>query len=109
MPIGWEIYSTRYHRPNVVSCEFITGIIQTPPVGVYLSLSILEHLQDLEEALKRFKGPIFLGDLNVDLDEARAPLSQRVTDILAEYSLIDLVHHFCQIRRFRNLKTWYQV
>ena len=109
MPIGWEIYSTRYHRPNVVNCKFVTGITQTPPIGVYLSLSILEHLQDLEEAQKRFKGPIFLGDLNVDLDEARGPRSQQVTDILAEYGLIDLVHHFRQIRRFRNLKTWSQV
>ena len=26
-----------------------------------------------------------------------------------EYGLIDLVRHFHQLRRFRNLKIWYQV
>ena len=70
---------------------------------------MIEHLPDLEEALKCFKEPIVLGDLNVDLDEARSPRSQRVADLLAEYGLIDLIRHFRQRRRFRNLKTWSQV
>ena len=30
-------------------------------------------------------------------------------DLLAEYGIIDLVCHFRQRRRFRNLKNWYQV
>ena len=30
-------------------------------------------------------------------------------DLLREYAIIDLVCHFRQHRRFRNLKTWYQV
>ena len=70
---------------------------------------MIEHLPDLEEALKRFKDPIILGNLNVDLEKARIPWSQRVAELLAEYGLIDLVRHFRQCRRLRNLKTWSQV
>ena len=76
---------------------------------MYLPLSTIENLPDLEEALKRFKDPIVLGDLNVDLNEAMSLKIQRVVDLLAEYGLVDLVRHFRQCRRFRNLKTWYQV
>ena len=73
IPVGWGIESMRYHRLNVVSCKLVTGIIRTPLVCAYLPPPILEHLPDLEEALKRFKYPIFLGYLNVDLDKTRSP------------------------------------
>ena len=106
---GWGIESTRYHRPNVVSCEIVTGLTQTPLVGTYLPPLALEHLPDLEEALQRFRDPILLGDLNVDLDKARILRIQQVADLLTEYGPVYLVHHFRQCRRFRNLKTWYQV
>ena len=67
-----------------------------------------EHLPDLEEYLKRFKDPIVLGDLNVHLDKTRIQWSQQVADFLSENVLIDLVCHFHQRCRFRNLKTWSQ-
>ena len=70
---------------------------------------ILEHLPGLEEALQRFIEPIVLGDLNVDLDKVRIPRIQRVAVLLAEYGILDLVHHFHQRNRFRNLKYWSQV
>ena len=108
-PVEWGIESTRYHRTNVVSCELVTGIIRTPLVDAYLPPSTLEYLPDLEEALKSFKYPIVLGYLNVDLEEARSLRSQRVAKIIVDYGFIDLVRHFCQNRRFRNLKTWSQV
>ena len=60
----------------MVSCELVTGLTRTPLVGAYLPPSNLEHLQDLEESLKRFKEPIVLGDLNVDLNDARSSRSQ---------------------------------
>ena len=69
----------------------------------------MEHLPNLEEALKRFKYPIVLGDLNVDLNKARSPRIQRVADLLTEYSIINLVRHFPQHHRFQNLKIWLQV
>ena len=47
-PVVWGIESTRYHGPNVVSCELITGITRTPLAGTYLPPSTLDHLPDLE-------------------------------------------------------------
>ena len=70
---------------------------------------MLKHLPDLEEALKRFKAPIVLGDLNVYLENARSPQIQQVADLLTDYGLIDLVRLFRQQCRLRNLNTCSQV
>ena len=53
----------------------------------------LEHFPDVKEVLQKFKSmcPIFLGDLNVDLDVDRSSWSQRMADLLTEFGLIDLV------------------
>ena len=93
----------------MVSCELVTGLIRTPLVIAYLPLSMIKYLLELEEALKRFKDPILLGELNVDLNWTRKPWIWQVADPLTKYGLIDLVRHFCQQRRFRNLTTWSQV
>ena len=66
---------------------------------------MLDHLLNLEEAPKRFREPIVLKDLNMDLKEARRPQIRQVADLLAEYGLIELVRHFLQHRRFHNLNT----
>ena len=55
-PDGWGIKSTRFHSPNVVSYEIITGHNHTPLVGAYLPPLTLDHLPDLKEALQIFKG-----------------------------------------------------
>ena len=93
----------------MVSCEIVTGLTRTPLVSAYLPLLTLEHLPDLEKDLQCFRDPIVLRDLNVELDKARSRQSQRVADLLVGYGLIDLVRHFRQRRRVRNLKTWFQV
>ena len=69
----------------------------------------MEHLPDIEDSMKRFKDPIVLGELNMDLDRARSLRSQRVMDLLVEYGLIYLVRHFQQHCRLLNLNTWSQV
>ena len=83
-------------------------ISQLTTFGAHLLLSTMEHLPDLEEALQRFRDPIVLGDMNMDLDKARSLRIQQGEGLLAEYGLIYLVHHFHQCRRFQNLKTWSQ-
>ena len=108
-PVGWGVDSMRYHGSNVVSCEFVTGPTQTPRVGAYLPPLMLENLPDLEDALQRFRNPIVLCGLNMDLDKVRSPRSQLVVDLLAEYGLIYLVLHFRYRCRFQNLNTWPQV
>ena len=67
---GWGIKSTRFHGPNVVSCEIVTGNTQIPLVGVHLPPLTLDHLPDFKESLHLFKvlESIVIGDFNVDLD-----------------------------------------
>ena len=60
-PVGWGIESTRYHGPNVVSCEIFAGLTRTPLVGTYLPALTLDHLPDLDKALQLFREPIVLG------------------------------------------------
>ena len=67
----------------MVSCELVNGLAWTPLVGAYLPPSTMEHLPDQEEDLKHFRDPIVLRDLNVDLNKARSPWSQRLLDLLA--------------------------
>ena len=83
----------------------------TQIVGVYLPPTTLNHPPDLEEATERFWGqdPIVLGDLNVDLDEARNPRSHLVADLLMEFYLIKLMRHFRKHLHFHHLKSWTQV
>ena len=92
-PDSWRIESTRFHGPNLVSCKIVTWPTRTPLVGAYLPLSMMEHLLDIEEALQLFKGwdTIVLGDLNVELYNAWVLQSQRMADLLTEFSLIYLI------------------
>ena len=52
---------------------------------------------------------IVLGYLNVELDEAQNLRSQLVSDLLTEFGLINLMHHFRKRLRCHHLKTWNQV
>ena len=50
-----------------------------------------------------------LGDINVYLDGAQNPRSQLVANLMTEFGLVDLMHHFWQRIHFHHLKTWTQV
>ena len=104
-PTWWGIEYTCCHRTNVLSCKIVTKINQTPIVGAYLPPLTLEDLPDLEDFMQRFRGPILFGDWKVDLKKIRSLWSQRMSEILAEYGLVDLVRNFQQRCRFRDLKT----
>ena len=47
LPEGWLIESTRFNRPNVMSCELVMGNLWIPFIVAYLLPSILNHLTDL--------------------------------------------------------------
>ena len=110
-PNGWGIESTRFHRPNVVICNIVTGCTWNPIIGAYLTPLRIDNLPNVEEARQRFKGldPILLDDINVELDEVWSSRSQRMTYLIKKFGFIDLVWNFHQHCRFRDLKTWKQV
>ena len=55
-PEVWDIDSTRFHRPNMVSCEIVTGMQWTPLIRAYLLPANMDHLPDREEVLNGFLG-----------------------------------------------------
>ena len=57
----------------MVNYDIVTGLTWTPLVSAYIPMLTLEHLPDLGEALHRFRDPIVLEDLNVDLKEQWGP------------------------------------
>ena len=69
----------------------------------------MEHLPDLEEALKRFpkRDPVILGDLNADIGRLRNPRDQQVADFLASLGLVDLLGHLCQHLCYHHIQTWW--
>jgi hypothetical protein len=110
-PEGWEIESTQFHGPNVLSCLIVTGDTRMPFIGVYLPPSNLTSLPDFEEALTRFqtyKNITIMGDLNADINDLSTLRNQTIATTLANHTLRDLLPHFKQRQGFRHGTTWYQ-
>ena len=97
-PKGWSIELTPFHRMSVVICEIIAGVKRTPLIGAYLPPSTLEHLPGIEEALTRFRyqDPIATGDLNTDIFQSQNLCRHQVEDLLMEFGMVKLLHHFQQ-------------
>ena len=108
-PQVFSVELARFHVPNVVICKDVSDGKRTLLASAYLPLSTLEHLPDLEEALTcfQYQYPIVLGGFNDDILQAQNPHSQHVADILMEFGLVDLFHHFRKRLLFRHPKTWY--
>ena len=80
----WSLKLMQFNTPNVAICEVINGTSRTPFIGTYLPPKMLDHLPNIEEDLELLWGqdPIFMGELNLDLNEARNPRSQIIADML---------------------------
>ena len=63
---GWDIDFTRFHGPNMVICEIVTGIQWTPLIRAYLPPVKMYRLPYLEGALNVFlrKDTIVIGILS---------------------------------------------
>ena len=107
----WSVESTRFHGTTVVICEVVAGRKWTQLIGVDLPTSTLEQLLHLEEALTRFQNhnPIVLGDLNAKIGQSQNPRRQQVDDLLMDFGLVHLLHHFRQRWQLRHIMTWSQV
>ena len=50
-----------------------------------------------------------LGELNADIGKSQKPRSQKVANLLMEFRMMNLLHHFQQSCQFRHTIVWYQV
>ena len=96
-----------FHGSNLVICNVVLGCKQTPLIGAYLFPSTLDHLTNLEKYLTRFRcqDPIVLRSINNDIGQSQNPFSQKVSDLLMESRLVDLLWKFLQCMRLRHLQA----
>ena len=59
--------------------------------------------------LFQVQDPIMLVYLNMDLDESKKTRSRLVADLMTEFGIINLMHHFRKRICFLHLKIWTQV
>ena len=108
----WHVESVRYHGPNVMSCMLVTASRRFGVVGAYLPPADTDTLDYLTAALDCFPRdciPVVLGDLNVDLDDLRTARDHAIATELMAHSLLNLLHHYRQRRRYRHCHTWSQL
>ena len=72
---GYSVDLMHFHGPNVASCEIVFIRHNTLLNVVYLTLSTIEHLPDIEDSLNRFPGKdsIIIGYLNAYTSRLQNP------------------------------------
>ena len=86
----------RFHVPNVLSYEILSGGQRTTFIKTYLPPYTLDHLWDLEEALNILPGNYYIAieGLDADIRRLKNPWIQQVTDFLASFCLVNLLINF---------------
>ena len=109
-PEEWDIDPMRFHGPNMVSCEIVTGIQWITLIRAYLLPANMDHLPDLEEALNEFLGidPIFMGDMNTDVGHMGNPWEQQVADFFRKHLRFRLKQTWWQSHQGKLLCFWYK-
>ena len=96
-------------------CKIVSSAKQTPLIGAYTppppSLSILDHLPDIEEAPSQFpdREPIFIGNLNADIRHLQNLQNQQMAYFLMSFGLVNLIINFRQRFNFLHIQIWWHV
>ena len=95
----------------MVSCKVVTDGRRTLIIGAYHPPSTLEHLLDLEQALKLFQDQysIVIGDLSVDIRKTHNTRSQQFSDLVMKFVMMELLLHFWKCWRYWHMTTWTHV
>ena len=110
-PEVWSVESMRFHGPNVMIYEIVSGRQRTLLIGVSLPLFTLYHFPDLEEAINRFQwnAPIIKGDLKAVIRLLQNLSIQHEEYFLESFGMVNLPSHFRQRLRFRHTKMWWNI
>ena len=105
----WQVESAIFHGPNVISAEIVSGNKRYGIVGAYVPPKDSTTSVHISAALDRFprrRDLILVGDLNIDLDSPESERDMEIAQLLADFSLRDMHHHFKTGRR--RSSTWHQ-
>ena len=71
---GWSVELTRFHGPNMVSCELFSGTQQTPIVGSYLPRPLFITFCILRRhSTASWGGTLVMEDPNADIGRLQKP------------------------------------
>ena len=103
----WHIEGVKFHSPNVVTAEVVTGVKRWLLVGSYIAPS--ETSQETITTIQKISDTtqldiIWLGDFNTNLDQVKDARQAEISASVANVSLFDLSKHFVQKHKW----TWRQ-
>ena len=109
--IAWlaKVEETKTWGPNVITTHLVTGRNQFFVVGGYIPPSDLTTLAQIQKAWDQCpKGciPLFLGDLNINLESPRDERDEQIAEECDFWELEDTSRNFRQRRRRRAQGRW---
>ena len=105
----FEVEETRAWGPNVMTSQLVTGRNRFYVVGGYIPPSDLTTLAQIQKAWDQCpKGciPLFLGDLNINLESPRDERDEQIAEECDFRELEDMSRNFLQPRRRRARGRW---
>ena len=110
----FEVEAERSWGANVISFQLVTGLGRYYVIGGYIPPSDMSPLSEVKEAWKHCpKGaqPIWLGDLNADIEYPKSERDVAIAEQAAAMDLVDQTRCFKQRRRrlVRGRWTWRQM
>ena len=99
----WQVESSVFHGPNVMSAMIVSGNSRYGIVGAYIPPTDTTTSIHIAAALGRFsrrRKVILVGDLNLNLNSIESARDMEIAKVLADAGLLDMHHHFKLIGRF---------
>ena len=106
---AFEVEETKTWGPNVITTHLVTGRNRFFVVGGYIPPSDLTTLAQIQKAWDQCpKGciPLFLGDLNINLESPRDERDEQIAEECNFRELADMSRNFRQRRRRRAQGRW---
>ena len=106
----WQVESSIFHGPNVISAMVVSGNSRYGVVGTYYvspnDATTSIHIAAPLDRFCRQRKVKLVGDLNLNLDSNELARDLEVVNVLADSRLLDMHHHFKLYRQRQS--TWYQ-
>ena len=93
----WQVESSVFHGPNVISVMVVSCNSRYGIVGAYVPPNDTTTSIYIAAALGRFsrrRKVILVGNLNLNLDSIESTRDMEIANILADSGLLDMYHHF---------------
>ena len=106
---AFEVEETRTWGPNIITTHLVTGQNRCYVVGGYIppsDLTTLAHIQKAWDQCPKGCIPLFLGDLNINLEPPWDERDEQIAEECNFWELADMSRNFRQRHRHRAQGRW---